>query len=325
MTDNPSNSVAQIIEAVTNTTTDLAALTPPIVKRSLLKSIVALVAGIFEIPAAGLESVSQRIRDRTAAHSLITLGTAKASAEMITSDPELLGRATQRLAGDLIRSQKNRETIAKLVVDDLKAAPPQEDSEIEIDDDWLNMFSRIAEQRSAPEMQAYLAKILAGEIRRPGSFDPSTIQIVSTITAPIANSFQRLCSLMFVFNEIKLLTSMLFCGPFGSPKSNALKPFQLPFSTLTKLQDAGLLKHELSTWQEIAAVSFLTDDVALGNERLTFEPDTGYDGSMTQRCSVLLLTTPGEQLRPLVASVKDDAFLEASVKWVQSTFHVRRT
>jgi hypothetical protein len=81
----------------------------------------------------------------------------------------------------------NRTKVLDETVKQLTFDPPKQDSTATIDDDWLNMFSRIAEDKSSEELQSLFGKILAGEIREPGAINLRTLTIVSTITHIEAN------------------------------------------------------------------------------------------------------------------------------------------
>ena len=68
------------------------------------------------------------------------------------------------------RAQTNKEEIAKIVVEELKSAPPNQDSEGP-SDDWLNKFERYAEDASSDDLRLMFAKLLAGEIRNLSDTD----------------------------------------------------------------------------------------------------------------------------------------------------------
>jgi hypothetical protein len=180
---------------------------PPMVKRSFGKAFDTLIIGAVDIPRAWLESKSQAIRDETTGRSLFVSAAAKAAAEKFASDEQLTERAMDHFGARIIKEQRNREVIAQAVVQELSSIPPTEDTSQEIDEDWLDMFSRIAEKRSNQDMQRYLAKLLAGEIRKPGSFAPSTVEVLSKLTPDLAGIFQNFCNISIVvsaFNGFKV-------------------------------------------------------------------------------------------------------------------------
>ena len=64
-----------------------------------------------------------------------------------------------------------------------------------IDDDWLNAFETEARLKSTEEVQAFFGKVLAWEIRKPGSYSTRAIKILGSLDQNIANQFARLGSM----------------------------------------------------------------------------------------------------------------------------------
>ena len=92
------------------------------------------------------------------------------------------------------RKLENRAAATKAALDDMDADPITADAQAEIDDDWLNLFVRISEDKSSEELQLLFGRILSGEIRRPGSFSLRTVQLMSTISKQDAEALSRLLS-----------------------------------------------------------------------------------------------------------------------------------
>ncbi|WP_436199995.1 DUF2806 domain-containing protein [Astrobacterium formosum] len=116
-------------------------------------------------------------------------------------------RALGKIALDeLVQSQEdkrklaNRASVVQIAFDDLASEHASTDAPSEIEDDWLNVFARISEDKSSEELQVLFGRILAGEIRRPGSFSLRTIQIMATISKQDAERLSTLLS--FTINEI---------------------------------------------------------------------------------------------------------------------------
>jgi hypothetical protein len=80
------------------------------------------------------------------------------------------------------RKLENRAETTKIAIEDLRKNPGEKDAQAEIEDDWLNLFARLAEDKSSEELKHLFGKILAGEIRRPGSFSLRTIQLMATVS-----------------------------------------------------------------------------------------------------------------------------------------------
>jgi hypothetical protein len=79
------------------------------------------------------------------------------------------------------RKFENRLAATQLALEQINQNPGDSDAKSEIEDDWLNLFARMAEDKTSEELRQLFGKILAGEIRRPGSFSLRTLQLVSTL------------------------------------------------------------------------------------------------------------------------------------------------
>jgi hypothetical protein len=95
------------------------------------------------------------------------------------------------------RKIENRAAIVKVAVDDISGRNSDggaEDAKREIDDDWLNLFARLAEDKSSEELKGLFGRILAGEIRSPGAFSLRTIQFLSTLSKDDAYEISKFLS-----------------------------------------------------------------------------------------------------------------------------------
>lgn len=187
------------------------------------KSISRLIAGATDIPAAWLEQKAQAIRDVTDARSKVMLTLADKAAQLGVQDEKLLERGLDSLLGKAFREQTNREAVAKKVVEDLADKPPPSDSPGP-SDDWLNVFESYADKATSEHLRETLAKVLAGEIRRPSSFSLHTLQFLAVVDQPTANAAKGI--LGGLINRLGIIV--------GSANGQRLRDVML-------LRDAGLL------------------------------------------------------------------------------------
>lgn len=187
-------------------------------------------AAWINIATAKGQQHQQAIEDETRARSVFYKALSKAAAESGSKDPEMIERAINRLAGKGLREQINREEIAKKtakIVDEdsavgSDAAPPE--------DDWLNYFSSHAEQASSERLQDTWARVLAGEIRKPGSFSFRTLQFVSLLDQNTAKIIEE------VADEVFDGVMIPFAQRFG------YTPF---FGQIAYLRECGILTDDL--------------------------------------------------------------------------------
>lgn len=158
---------------------------PQLVAGPAGKAISRLIGAGVEIPAAWLEQKAQAIRDETRAKSMVMEALAGKSAEAGIADPKLLDRGLHSLLGRAYREQENREAVAQKTIEELQDDPPRTDREGP-SDDWMNSFEAYAARASSEELRGLFARVLAGEIRKPGQFSLATMQLVSILDSTLA-------------------------------------------------------------------------------------------------------------------------------------------
>lgn len=126
------------------------------------------------------------------------LAVSKAASDLASSDVEIAARAMNSLLRKEYRKQENKEAVVHEALSSLKEdqriqeeSPPKLDTETPplIDDDWLNIFERYAENCSSDKARTLWAKVLAGEIRKPGQFSPKTMRFLSEFSQDEARIF----------------------------------------------------------------------------------------------------------------------------------------
>jgi hypothetical protein len=141
----------------------------------------------IDVVRAGGEKRAQAIRDDTAARTKVTAAFAKAISQTNVNDPKLRDRALIRFMGEEFTKQENREAIAVKAVELLDENPPDKETDGP-SPDWLNVFSSHASMASSETLRQHWAQILAGEIRKPGSFSLATLQVLSIVDTKIAKA-----------------------------------------------------------------------------------------------------------------------------------------
>jgi hypothetical protein len=89
------------------------------------------------------------------------------------------------------RKFENRAAATRVALDEIKQAPGTVDATADIEDDWLNFYAKLAEDKSSAELQQLFGRILAGEIRKPGSFSLKNLQLVSTLSKEDAEAIAK--------------------------------------------------------------------------------------------------------------------------------------
>jgi len=152
-----------------------------------VRSISRIVKGAGDAGAAWIdtlqakgEQVSSSIRATTKAREAsLEAYTEKAISEGL-QDPDLIQRTKEYTVISALRSQQNRESVAEKTTEKLANDSIPEDHP-QVDDDWLNTFSEYAGKASTERMRDHWASILADEIRKPGAFSLSSLQLMSVL------------------------------------------------------------------------------------------------------------------------------------------------
>jgi len=127
--------------------------------------------------------------------------------------PELIEtaeRASHRVAYQEIKKQQNIESVMYKAYQEVKDDEDVPDEPIE--QDWILRLFKSIEDVSDEQMQELWAKILAGEVRQPGSFSLRTLHTLSNMSKKEAETFQRVAQFSilnkphnFIYNNVGLI------------------------------------------------------------------------------------------------------------------------
>ena len=143
--------------------------------------------------------------------------------------------------------------LAQLPADTIK------DQQETVSDEFLDTFEPIAENQSDERMQELFARILAGEIKTPGSFSKRALRVAEQLDSSTARLFQLLCSMAIVrertvhdcFGTLSLShgsagACKVVCSPGGTAEQNSLESLGLGFIPLSRLAEYGLVLPSIS-------------------------------------------------------------------------------
>jgi len=114
----------------------------------------------------------------------------------INEDPSLVDRAIEAQFQSILNRQANKDGVLAKAIEELRARPPSDaqaaNGNPRLDESFLNPFERFAEDASTEDLREKWARILASEIREPGSVTPRFLRIVNEIDAFEAATFAEL-------------------------------------------------------------------------------------------------------------------------------------
>lgn len=154
---------------------DLAGLKEPLTK--LVESVSGAIGVLYE---------PRRIRKKAEADADAMLTLAKGEIEV----EELKRRADERVSYTELRRQRNVERIVAQAAKELPEAVDGRPA----DEDWIAQFFNLSQDVGDDEMQTLWARILAGEVARPGKYSLRTLQAVKLLSKEDARLFSHYCS-----------------------------------------------------------------------------------------------------------------------------------
>ena len=209
--------------------------------------------------AAKGEAEAQGILTEGQAHAMQIIASAQADvrAILVSADATVQGQldfgaaVTQRIQ---FQEEKRQSNIAAVIGQAAQELGDREVQDHEVDHDWTARFFNDVQDVSSEDMQQLWAKILAGEIGRPGSSSIKTLGILKNLDPTTARLFQKLCSICVSirpdginFNDARIP----FLG--GYSEGNALRDYEFPFGKLNLLSEHGLINPEYNTWHDYRA------------------------------------------------------------------------
>lgn len=211
------------------------------------------------------------------------------------TETELIQRTKERLYHQEINRQRNIEDIAE------KAIPllPNEVSEEPLDEDWRTRFFSKVQDISEEETQEIWAKILAGEITKPGKISMRTLEVVSNINKEEAELFEKACT---------LATANSYILKFKED----LDAFGIQYGDLLNLRDAGLMhsSDDLAILPEKITANNLTYYAQpIGNDLYHLYPNEKFK-NVEVAFPQLNLTKAGEELCSILNINLNEKYLE---------------
>jgi uncharacterized repeat protein (TIGR03899 family) len=193
-------------------------------------------------------------------------------AQVKTEIEAIEDRAKERIRKRELRRQKNIEAIVQKAILQL----PAQVNDKKPDEDWIASFFDQCQAVQNEEMQTLWAKLLAGEVARPGTFSLRTLALVKMIRKEEADIFTRFCTCVWV-REDKEPLAILFGGREGLFVGRpAITKIGCSFEELVHLQSLGLI---FSAPTDLEIVRSLAADVETPSVfgGVPFDPDSPPD------------------------------------------------
>ena len=206
--------------------------------KATTQTVAQLIFAGGRVATAKMDAYAAELNARGEARAHLTVASAELIAGMLGSDEPLAQRAALHYADKIIGEQENVEAITKLALEDLrKAERPEKETEA-LSDDWINNFRNEAAKKSEEYMRAAFAKVLSGEIQKPGSYSLKSVRILAELDGHTASIFITLCSMALCVPRVN---DARVIAVAGIPGKNGLAKFGLSFGQLNILEEFGLI------------------------------------------------------------------------------------
>ena len=191
----------------------------------------------------------------------------------------------------------------------------------EPDHDWTARFFNEVQDVSSDEMRTIWAKILAGEVERPGSTSARTLTILKNLDRNPARLFNTLCSVCVSLRpDANVALDARAPSMGGEPAQNCLQKYGLSYASLNILNEYGLIVPEYNSYYPYNIWIGITVGVS-GQETIrvpfTFqkrywvlEPTPEFRQGGEFRLKGVMLTQAGRELQSVVAAEPNHQFLE---------------
>jgi len=198
-------------------------------------------------------------------------------------NPELTNAVCEISVADTLRREINT-TRALLRAEESLQDDTQEPPNTKVDDDWLFRWRDSASEVSSEELQYLWGKVLAGEVKAPGSFSLRTLEFIRNLSTQEAEA-------------IATLSEFIIAGAIYRDAKENLEEKGVTFDTLLYMQDIGVLSGVEAigmsmNWKSLDESSF--KQVLTSNSMALIL--SGDDPSVTISLPIYKLTTIGQQV-----------------------------
>lgn len=204
-------------------------------------------------------------------------------AKNTTEESELIQQVQKSMLNDMVRKEINVAKtiiIAENVLRDDVHEPPKE----KINEDWLYRWREAAGQVSGEELQNMWGRLLAGEVKSPGSFSLRTLDFLRNISTEEAE-------------KIAKLSHYQINGVIVREASDILEEDNISFGYLLEMQQIGIISGAeamgiTSSWFSTEKERFFS--IFLSNGKAVIV--THQDPAMEVKISIYKITTIGQQI-----------------------------
>jgi hypothetical protein len=223
----------------------------------------------------------------------------RALMDQLDPSPSLLRAAAEKFSAREVQRFVNLQRIAMHAEEQARQVGDEALSEEPVDADWLNRWRENAQDVSVEHMQKVWARILAEEVKAPGSYSMGTLEFLRTLSK---NDALKIAAIgPYVFNH----------GQFIYRDQPYLDSKQILFSHLLELQEIGILSGVEAIGLECSMNSTVQDKfthvIVAYSKGLLLERD-GREPAL--QLTIYRLTKLGREILRLGSYLPDEDYLK---------------
>jgi hypothetical protein len=228
---------------------------------------------------------------------------------------EKVAAALEGLVADYVEKRDRRTRVLELAAQEIMQGSASIDADRFLDEDWMAFFKSKVDHLATDESKLFFGKVLAGEIKRPGSFSKRSLNILAEMGPGVGHLFDTLCNISTVVSTRHVRVMTLGLGDVGE---NSLEEFGLPFEALNHLIEAGLIFSEYNTYVDMPHAA-LGHPFELGGDfyclHVTEERQAELDTPGKRAAALgavpgVTLSAAGRELRAIVAKRTVHAYVQ---------------
>ena len=216
-------------------------IAPPLAVKNLDK----VCAALLDVPPVQVEGNAASTGRQEHGENLNSVFADAMRRQLGGASSEVIAAVVDGLVADYIEKRSRRTRVLEIAAQEITQGRPSADANALLDDDWLGFFKGKVDHLGTEEAKLLFGKILAGEIKQPGSFSKRSVGILAEMGPAVGRLFDALCNISTVISKQHVRVVTLGVGDVGE---NSLEEFGLPFESLNHLIDAGLIFSEYDTF-----------------------------------------------------------------------------
>jgi len=211
-----------------------------------------------------------------------------------TDFSELAKRANGRLVFQELKKQNNIDNVVGYAAQDLSNEKVV--SEQPVDIDWITRFFDSVSDISSEDMQRIWGKILAGEVKQPGSFSLRTLRVIKNINKEEALLFEKIAPFVMSCHTDKdktIFNNFLFDVKLMNKK------YRINFPDIMLLEDADLF-YNSNTFRKVGFKLVPKEKESFFGYNRKIEITNISNKTIEVSCLAHVLTEAGKELLPII-------------------------